>query len=510
MKYLLSSILTFNMKAKILFWLTVDITQFAVAHSLQKNSEFDLYAIIDTPYYPKKFFQEQKLVKFQKVWYLHDYIKKNHKPDTVYLSNFENKYNLNLWKLAINDRIFYRFYNFHRFTDNDILSIDEQCCKFFEHVLEEIKPIAFITKEPGFHHLEIFNHMCHKKGIKVMFPFIPKIADKVIITDSTSRINAKVGFEETEGMNRNFNQLRKFLEARDASSILKKFVKKFATSKKELIKAAFRYLVFSNNRSEQTLYAYYGRTKLRVLSYMIWSTLKRKYRKFYMNRNFEKNPALELPFVYFAIGTEPERYILIDAPFSTNQIEVIRHVAKSLPVEYKLYVKENPVQETRDWRSISDYKDILRLPNVRLIHPDYPAKKLLEKCSLAVAIAGSAGLEAAFYEKTSIVFADTVYSNLPSVFRVKSPEELPAIIRKALNTKVQASDLDRFVTFLERNSFDYPWVEMASKQLDYLFYGGQLLDIPIQEEKVKLFLEENLSVIDKISEEHLKKLRELC
>ena len=37
-----------------------------------------------------------------------------------------------IWKLAINERIFYRFYNFHKFSNNEILSIEEQSCKFFE------------------------------------------------------------------------------------------------------------------------------------------------------------------------------------------------------------------------------------------------------------------------------------------------------------------------------------------------------------------------------------------
>ena len=45
--------------------------------------------------------------------------------------------------------------------------------------------------------------------------------------------------------------------------------------------------------------------------------------------------------------------------FYTNQIEIIRHIAKSLPIGYKLCVKEHPAMNTRGWRSVSDYKEIM-------------------------------------------------------------------------------------------------------------------------------------------------------
>ena len=59
------------------------------------------------------------------------------------------------------------------------------------------------------------------------------------------------------------------------------------------------------------------------------------------------------------MSTDLERYLLIDSPFYTNQIEVIRHVAKSIPINYLLYIKENPSNVTRDWRSVEEYKEYI-------------------------------------------------------------------------------------------------------------------------------------------------------
>ena len=59
---------------------------------------------------------------------------------------------------------------------------------------------------------------------------------------------------------------------------------------------------------------------------------------------------------------------MLDAPFFTNQLEIIRNVAKSLPIGYKLFVKEQAAMVTRSWRSIDWYKQLAKIPNVVLIH----------------------------------------------------------------------------------------------------------------------------------------------
>ena len=50
---------------------------FFVANNIHKKNEYDLYALIDITNKPKKFFEEQKLVKFKKIWYYHDFLNKD-------------------------------------------------------------------------------------------------------------------------------------------------------------------------------------------------------------------------------------------------------------------------------------------------------------------------------------------------------------------------------------------------------------------------------------------------
>ena len=113
------------MKQKIFFWLDADINFFCLSYYLQKICNAEFYAIIDITNKPKKFFKEQKLVRFKKTWFYHDHISTHKSPDLDHLADIEQKYNLNLWELSLNERIFYKHNKFYKFTSIEILSILE-------------------------------------------------------------------------------------------------------------------------------------------------------------------------------------------------------------------------------------------------------------------------------------------------------------------------------------------------------------------------------------------------
>ena len=69
--------------------MNVDFTHFSIAHYLQKNLDCEFYALIDITNKPKKFFESQQLVKFKKIWYYHDHIKRDKQIDIEYLKNLE-------------------------------------------------------------------------------------------------------------------------------------------------------------------------------------------------------------------------------------------------------------------------------------------------------------------------------------------------------------------------------------------------------------------------------------
>ena len=494
------------MKDKILVWVSPDIMHYFIGYGIQKNYDADYFTIYDLPNETRKFFSNQNFLKFNKKWFFWDHVKKTQKsPDYDYLHSFEKKYDINLWKLAINERMFYRFFNFHKFSTDEICSIIEQECRFFEKVLDEVKPDFIITKDGSRHHHQLFCDLCISKGIKILTLSMTNLGSKTMISKTSHTLDSKINWDEIRSKGRTWEELQEFIQSFNFLKSAKKTINK-KTSKMIKVKAVFKYL-FTDTTKNSEQYYYYGKTKFKVLSFMLESILKKKIRKSFIDKNLEKEPDYNIPYAYFPIHVDMERPLLIMSPFFTNQIEVIRHIAKSLPMGQRLYVKETPAASTREWRSKSIYKEIMDIPNVTLIHPSVSAKKLMKNCSLVFSIAGTSGFEAAFYEKASIVFSDVGYLELPSVFRVRVIEELPFIIEKASNTSVDPIYLDKFVSFLEKNVIDFNWFEIEEKISRMFFYGGNVQNAEISTSQMRSFLEENISVLNYVGKEHIKKIQ---
>ena len=60
------------MKPRILFWFGGPFIQFGLANLLQKKIDCELFGVADVGKKPQKFFKEQQLVDFQKIWYYRD------------------------------------------------------------------------------------------------------------------------------------------------------------------------------------------------------------------------------------------------------------------------------------------------------------------------------------------------------------------------------------------------------------------------------------------------------
>jgi hypothetical protein len=496
-----------NMKDKIVFWMGGDFTHFSLSYYLQKMYDCDLYGIIDITNKPKIFFQKQNLVDFKKTWFFHDHIKIDKKPDLEYLKYIEKKYDVNLWKLAINERIFYRFYNFHKFTTDEILSILESECRLFENILNEVKPDFFVTKEPTFHHLELFYQMCKKNGIKNLILGQPNLGYRCIISEVPTKIDHFDSLDNVTTQNRSFEELQKYLTSFDISKQIRSYDKQHANSKKDWFKAMLNYLL-SENKNIKTNYNYFGRSKFKVIVNTLSSIFKKHYRQFFIDKNLEMNAELNLPFMYYPLGVDLERNLLINSPFQTNQIEIIRHIAKSLPSGFKLYVKENPSQITREWRSISEYSEIMNIPNVTLIHPSFNSQELIKNSKLVFTITGSSGFEAAFYGKPSIVFTTIGYEILPSVTIIKEIESLNHNIIQSLNKDIVPLDLEKYLLKLEKNSFEFDWLGFGSKFKNEFYYGGTLVDVDISPDKLQIFLDECSPELTLLASEHIKKIEQ--
>lgn len=489
------------------------IINLGVAKYLQENCDCQLSTLIDTNNHTKKFFQDQKIVKFHKIWYFRDYIIKSNKNiDVDYLSNFEQKYNIFLWKIIHGDRILTNHdgtNNYHKFQRNEILQILEQECKLYEQILDDIKPDFAIIKNPDYSQSQILFELCNSQNIPVLTLGSGRlgtrsiISNKVDIIDNVNKIFQSASdkkfesFEEFQKLLHGYNiQIKTMIKESNSNLIQKK------------IRAGWYMLTKILNDEYRKFYVNYGRTRLRILINESNLILKKWRRERFINKNLKRELNFDVPFLYFPLQLQPERTILLDSPHYTNQLELISQISRSMPINFKLYVKEHPSQSLHNWRESSFYKKIQSIPNVELFHPSIPSQEILKHCSLVFSINGTSCLEAAFYEKPSIIFDDVLYSVLPSVFRVKSYEYLTNIIKQALNSKVSISDLNKYVNTVLDNSFDFDYVGINTKIAKRIPNSDYVPDIELEENDVVEILKEIQNDINILGSEYLKKINQ--
>jgi len=500
-------------KDKLLFWVE-GLLHFGIAKFLMDKYDCETYAIIDANSYTKQFFSEQKLVNFNKIWYFRDnVIKKKEEPNINYLKSFEEKYKINLWELVYSDRIFIQYNEYYHFTEREILSILEQECLFFEQVLDEVNPDFILMPLTDYHHNHLFHRLGQARNVEILMLNPAKLGNLAIISSTLDKFDGikneknyiksgkQITNDELEIFLNKFNPYKVNTEKIDPELKLNSF---------QLMGISLRRLGLSLDKNYQNYFKNYGMTFfnfLRKKDFLPIFIMKKLYRESFLNNNAIKKINFKNPFVYFPLHVEPERTLSFSAPFYSNQLEIIKSVARSLPVGYKLFLKEHYGMKTKPWRKVSFYKNLLEFPNVVLIHPYVNPDNLLKNCSLVVTISGTSALEAGFHKKPSIIFSDTTYTYLPFIHRIQNIEELPNVIRKCLQEKFDFSYLEDYIKLLTENSFEIKLRQLYNALNLEFFKHGMIKDMKIDESKMKSFLQKNSEQFEVLANEHVKKIQ---
>lgn len=147
-----------------------------------------------------------------------------------------------------------------------------------------------------------------------------------------------------------------------------------------------------------------------------------------------KNKLFEAPvpgedYVYMPLHLIPESTVFVKASYYVDELNLIEQVSKSLPVGWKLYVKEH--QAMLGERGIDFYKKVRELHNVRLVQVNYyeDPKPWITGAKGVATIVGTTAFEEALLGKRSVIFGDVPFELIDGIDKVKSFEELPELIR---------------------------------------------------------------------------------
>ena len=444
----------------IIVWLDFDAyayVNFGIISALSKLDKFNFIGIVANQE-NLSFFQNQQIVPFKKLIYYPDcYIQK----PTFNLENLkklEEKYGLNLWLDVYTERSFYKYWTeFHKFTKEEILSIAENSISFFVDILEKFKPKLVLMQQAGENISNLLLYRIAKKmKIKILMPIPVHTHNTIIISDN---IGSREISDEFKKLMKDFTNESKIYD--------EEFIKK-----SNLIETVNVQLKFNSNttfsqkinhyikrlsHNPEPIYKNIGKTKLKMIKYKYQNHFEIKKRKQFLDNKSIKSIE-DKKFVYYPLQSEPEAKVLTESPFYSNQIALIENIARSIPIDLVLYVKEHPIQKTKLWRTIEDYNKILALPNVKLVHPSVNSQELISKSQGVIVINGSVGFEGLFYKKPIILFGDEYYDELSMVTKITSLTTLPDSISNALsNFKFNNKELNALMQAVNDQTISIPY-----------------------------------------------------
>jgi len=450
-----------NKKENIIVWLDFDAysyINFGIIIELAKLDKYDFIGVVTTKQ-DMSFFKNQKILSFKKIIYYPDcYInKKNYNINN--LKTFEKKFGLNLWLDIFSERSFYKYWtDFHKFSKEEIFSIVENSILFFIDILNEYKPKLVLTQHIGENISNLLLYKIAKNlNFKTLMPVPVHMHNKIVISNN---LTGKEISDEYEKIIKEFtNPLKDYDE---------QFIKKqsffetvnilftFSQTKRNLFQKLIYYIKRISNDPEP-IYKNIGKTKLNMIKYKITNYFQIKKRENFLETNSNKEIKNE-KFLYYPLQSEPEAKPLTTTPFYVNQIVLIENIAKSIPIDFTLYVKEHPIQKTKSWRSIEDYKKILNIPNVKLIHPNLDSQKLIEQSKGLISVLGSTGFEALFYKKPVILFGEDYYDKLSMVTKINSFKELNKKIKNSIdNFEFNNKEMNVLIQAFENQTIDVPY-----------------------------------------------------
>jgi hypothetical protein len=332
---------------------------------------------------------------------------------------FENDFCL--WQAVLADRrvIYGEFCKvkddfLSRYTHEEIRSlVCHSLCKI-EEFINEVDPEFVFGFAPVTLLEVLIIKYCQVKNIKILLLRSSKVDDRIVFYDNLyflpSLITSKLNSEE-------------FIESENIENAIV-YLQKIQNSKITSYEGAHDPKLFFKNPSLVSLFnGFFSSLRIFIVKYKNLNSRTDKHIpnpiiNYYYNyifkyfriiklKKFYRNKTLKVilenqNYGFFALHSEPEIALQINGRVFTNQIELVKNIALSLPINYKLLVKEHP--RSYGLRNINFYKDLIALPNVVLVDFKFSVSELIESSKIVFTISGNTGFEALIRKKPVIVF----------------------------------------------------------------------------------------------------------
>lgn len=364
---------------------------------------------------------------------------------------------------------------FPLFDRNDALKLDYnksikttlQVTQFFKFIFEKEKPDVVISESPsGLTHLVAY-YFCQKNNAIYLGLGDSRLNNRIDVYDTEftclryeetfKEINNGSMLKEEKEFARNF--IEKFISHERLPSYLASekiyfsqidLIKHFLKRIKEVYNPLLRYIL---SRRKYKNFDGESEIILKTLSKAVFKAERKKIRIFFQKRFFKEYSKKD-KFFLFPLQIQPESSTNVHAIYYCDQLNTAKNIAFSLPLSYKLYVKEHPIAVGT--RPTEFYEKLKKIPNIVLISPQENIENIIKNSSGVITLTSTAGLEAALAGKPVYVLGDVFYSYHPLCRKVKGFEELKSKIEDDLINKPNIDNLEeinsRFIISCFRNT----------------------------------------------------------
>jgi len=159
---------------------------------------------------------------------------------------------------------------------------------------------------------------------------------------------------------------------------------------------------------------------------------------------YEETPYdINLPYVYFAMQMQPEMTTSALGGWFRDQALAIESLARMLPKNVKIYVKENPKQGAY-MRGPLFFHRLKRISNVNILPSHADTHALTENAQFVSTITGTVGWEAVRKGKKVLIFGNTWYQSFPGVFKYNDM----LTFEKIMKYKLEHTELEKALGLL--------------------------------------------------------------
>lgn len=187
----------------------------------------------------------------------------------------------------------------------------------------------------------------------------------------------------------------------------------------------------------------------------IWFKAKIEWKRFLLPYSlFTENITQDYEVVYFPLQFEPEASTMVLCPWHTNQLAVIESLAKALPANCILAVKEH--MSMLGNRPDYFYPTIAKMPRVMLIHPGQDGIKMIQNARLTVVISGTSAWEAVKLKKPVIVIGNSPFLGVQDgMIHEPCLSNLPSRLSMAMKLNPASDEsVEIFLSALYMHSFE--------------------------------------------------------